>query len=263
MRGELRAPALRTTSPASALRLAGMDELDPDRAAAVEDDPGHERIRADRKVGSTLGGIKERGRRAGSASVSDGELAGTDAALLDTVVIRVVGKPDLLERLDDRLGQRSELKRLGHLERPARSVQGLGENVVPLHRQEVGKEIGERPGSGVADRRLPLVVITHLTAHVHHGVHGAAAAQATALQEGYLPTAELPLRNCRVGIHELAVLKELGETGRDVDQRREVTTAIFKDEHFGVRLGRKPAGDKAARGAGAHHDHIESRRSSF
>ena len=164
--------------------------LDSDRAVAVEQDPGAQRVGDHLEVRAGHGGMQVGHRGAAPHPAALGQLVVADPVLLRPVEVVVGLMPGLLRRLDIGVHQGVPGPAVADGQRAAGAVQVARAALVVLGPQEVGQHVRPAP-SGRAARR-PLVVVGTVPADVDHRVHRRRAAQH--LAAGQVPAPEVDAR---------------------------------------------------------------------
>ena len=194
-------------------------------------------------------------RRAPALAVLLRDLVGAEALLLLGVEIVADAELRLARGLQIDLPHRIVGTQSRDMERAALAVIFAVEFGIVLRALEVGQHVGIGP-AGVAERG-PVVVIAAVAADIDHGVDRGRAAEPLAARL----IADAPVEAClRHGIERPVV--DLAGDHQDHRARRGdhpivVLAAGLQQRHrrFGI-LG-KPARDRAAAGAAAHHHKIE------
>ena len=157
--------------------LAGfstLDEFHADGAAIVDDDPGRARADLGLQIGARQGGMQIGGGRAPAASVTDGELIGAKALLLETIEIAGLFVASLNAGGDEAGIDRVLGVGLGDMQRALGAMPGVPSPLQALGTFEIGEHIAIAP-AGEA-HLAPLVIVAGMAADVDHAVDGGGAA---------------------------------------------------------------------------------------
>ncbi len=234
-------------------KLALLGDLDPHRAAGLNQDPGGQRLHLQRQVRAT-----ERRMQIGAIG------AGAPAALVD-------GHLALGEALGDRAGKvvghvvAGVLGRLhqGVVQQQARvdgpDAQGPRAAVVlalappaGLHPLEVGQHVRIAPA--LAAHLPPGVVVVGVAAHVEHAVDRGRSAQHLAARRGQTAVVQGGDRLGGVAPGHARHEHGLQEAERHVDVGVAVLAAGLDHQHADVLVLAEPLGQHATRRAGADDD---------
>ena len=224
-------------------------------APAVEQHTRRHGLRDHLQVGPRQMGCEKGLGGAATLAVALRHLVEEGALLLRAVVVRVGGEAVHLRSLLEHLVDGAVVARVGHVQRAALAVEGVGELLVVLAAPEQRQHLVVRP-AGVAQRG-PVVVVPAVAAHVEHGVDGAGAAQHLAARLVAAPPVQARLRH---GVVAPAVHFELGDhrqTGRAMDQHAAIGRAGLDEGNANGRVFAQAAGEHAAGRAAANDDVVE------
>ena len=206
---------------------AAFNRLDADGPAVADDHLGDGDVGADREVGPPAGGPQVGDARTAPAAVLRGGLVEADAVLLGAVEVAVVGQP-VLARLDEGRRELVRAQQVGDAERPFGAVVRCREPAVGLRADKVLVHLVGGPALA-AIVRDPAVIVLGDAAREDLGIDGPAAAQHAALGEGDAPAIAVLLRDALI-VPLVRPAFQLGEAGRDVDERVAVGSARLEQE---------------------------------
>ena len=226
-----------------------------DGALALEHDRGRLCMGAHREVGPRHGGMKITTRGTDPAAVPDDALDVAHARLLRAVIIRVARDALFDRAFDEGLAQRIAPFEIG--DRQVALVAAEGRVGIARHpvfaAAEVGKHVGIAPAAIAA--LCPAVEVETLAAIVDVAVDRAGATQRLAARCGDRPAAGPFARLGLVEPVHLGIDQRVHEAGRDMDEGMPVAWTGFQYADRDVGILAQPAGQHAARRAGAH-DHV-------
>jgi hypothetical protein len=210
-----------------------IEELHADGAAALEQDAGHEGAGADDEVGALAGGaqVGVGGRPAAAGVLRHGGLAG---------LVQAQGPAGLQEQGRRRVRGAEVLDVQGAGAAVFLAVGGGGE---VLDAAEVAQHLVGAP-AGAGDL-APFVVVGGQAADPHHGVDRGRPAEGLAPGPEDAAAAERGLLHRAVAPVDLGV-EQLGEAGRDADQRVPVGRARLQEDDPAGRVLGEPGGERRA-----------------
>src|SRR5499427_3570410 len=156
-------------------------------ARSFQDEGACQRVGLHGQVGPRSGRIEIASRRAHAPTAADRGLGHVDPFLVPPVVVAVGLEADALGGLKEAIVEPPALVDIGHLERPVAAAPRRIPAGVALHAPESGQHILPAPAA-VAELR-PVVVVLALSAHPHHAVDGAGAAQHAPARDRNAPAA--------------------------------------------------------------------------
>ena len=233
--------------------LAAVVVGDARGAPAVEQHARRHGLRDHLQVGPRQVGREKRLGGAATLAVALRHLVEEGALLLRAVVVRVGGEAVHLRSLLEHLVDGAVVARVGHVQRAALAVEGVGELLVVLAAPEQRQHLVVRP-AGVAQRG-PVVVVPAVAAHVEHGVDGAGAAQHLAARLVAAPPVQARLRHRLEGVVAPPGGHDGDHPGRGVDQHAAVGAARFQQADAGAGVFGQARSQRAARRARAG-DHV-------
>ncbi len=224
-------------------------------APAVEQHTRRHGLRDHLQVGPRQMGCEKGLGGAATLAVALRHLVEEGALLLRAVVVRVGGEAVHLRSLLEHLVDGAVVARVGHVQRAALAVEGVGELLVVLAAPEQRQHLVVRP-AGVAQRG-PVVVVPAVAAHVEHGVDGAGAAQHLAARLVAAPPVQARLRHRLEGVVAPPGGHDGDHPGRGVDQHAAVGAARFQQADAGAGVIGQAGGQRTARRARAGDDVVE------
>ena len=226
------------------MEAAVLGVFDADRARPLEDDPGRERVRLDPEVGPPHGRPQKGDRSAAAAAVPDGPLRAAEALLVLAVVVLGQGPVRVPRRVEPAVEQGVAISRIDDRERAVAAAPGVLALFPALAALEVGQDVGIRPA--VAAVLRPSVVVAAVAAHVGHHVDRGASAEHLAAHRFDAAVVQPELGLGVVAPVEHAMLPDLAEPDRDVDEGMGIAPAGFEQQHLDRRVGGETIGEDAA-----------------
>ena len=235
--------------------LAAVVVGDARGAPAVEQHARRHGLRDHLQVGPRQVGREKRLGGAATLAVALRHLVEEGAFLRGAVVVGVGGEAVHARGLQEHLVDGAVVARVGHVQRAALAVEGVGELLVVLAALEQRQHLVVRP-AGVAQRG-PVVVVPAVAAHVEHGVDGAGAAQHLAARLVAAPPVQARLRHRLEGVVAPPGGHDGDHPGRGVDQHAAVGAARFQQADAGAGVIGQAGGQRTARRARAGDDVVE------
>jgi len=207
------------------MEAAVLGVLDADRSRPLEEDPGRERARLDRKIGPPHGRTQKGDRGAAATAVSDRPLPAAEALLLLAVVVLGERPVRFPRRVEPAVEERVAIAGIDDRERAVAATPGVRALLPALATLEVGQDVGVRPAGAAVLR--PAVVVATVASDVGHHVDRRASAEHLAAHGLDPAVVQLGLGLGVIAPVEHPMLPDLAEPDRDVDEGMDVSPAGF------------------------------------
>ena len=229
---------------------------DADRALALEQHAGRERLDLDAQVRTPLRRPQVADRRAAAPAVSRRGLVVARPFLGRAVEIVVARNAERHRRGDEGVAHLVPIRKIGHGDRAADAVPLARAAAMVLGLLEIRQQVVEAPAG-----HAPAVVVLALAADVNQAVDRGGAAQHLAARREHAPPVQRRLGLRLIGPVDVGAREQLPVAERHVDPEILVARPRLEQQHRAAPVGGEAVGEHAARRTRAYDDVVEGSQS--